>query len=124
MNGAYDFEGRVELCYGNIWGTICGNYRYYWSTNDANVICNQLGHQPMGMNFYIRVATTYNQCLFGIKGAALAYFGRSIGPTFFQYLNCIGFESSLLECSRSMHQNIHRCHEIGVKCEGINNDSY
>ena len=45
VSGASENEGRVEICYGNAWGTICDNY---WDTNDANVVCHQLGYQPTG----------------------------------------------------------------------------
>ena len=40
-------EGRVEICFNETWGSICDNF---WSSNDANVVCNQLGFSRFGMN--------------------------------------------------------------------------
>ena len=44
--GNTEFEGRVELCWNETWGTICDGF---WSNNDANVACNQLGFSPRGL---------------------------------------------------------------------------
>ena len=45
IGGNNDAEGRVEMCYNNFWGQVCHNS---WSTNDAGVLCKQLGYQSAG----------------------------------------------------------------------------
>lgn len=45
VNGADEFEGRIEICFNETWGTICDGL---WSTFDANVACRQLGFASTG----------------------------------------------------------------------------
>ena len=41
MNGGSEFEGRVEICHDNQWGTVCD---IMWDNLDAMVVCRQLGY--------------------------------------------------------------------------------
>ena len=46
VNGSSEYEGRVEICVGGEWGTVCD---YLWSFYDAQIICRQLGYSEIGL---------------------------------------------------------------------------
>ena len=96
LAGSYSYQGRVELCYNNIWGTVCDDN---WSSNDGIVVCRQLGLR------FIRVFSS-------------AYFGRGIGRIWLDDVGCTGYESRLIDC-RHRGFGVHNCghsEDAGVVC--------
>ena len=104
VGGSSPLQGRVEVCYMNQWGTICG-YSNSVPTL-ANVICRQLGYS------YYNPTVYYN-----------SYYGMGSGgvylytPTLF----CTGNETRLQNCYHTplgYHQCYDQYHDIGMTCEG------
>ena len=48
VDGNSAMEGRVEVCFGGIWGTICADN---WDNSEAGVICYQLFNSTYGELF-------------------------------------------------------------------------
>jgi deleted-in-malignant-brain-tumors protein 1 len=96
MDGSVPSEGRVEVCYNGLWGTVCDDF---WSQTDAAVVCNQLNYSSFG-------ALAYSQ----------AFFGQGSGPINFDDVQCLGPEDNLLQCNFNPQHNCLHSEDAGVRC--------
>ena len=46
VGGKEDFEGRLEVCINQVWGTACS---VSWDSFEIKVACRQLGYQETGI---------------------------------------------------------------------------
>ena len=56
VGGSSEYEGRLEVCRSQTWGTVCDNG---WNYQDAHVVCRQLGYQDSGICTQIHVYAYY-----------------------------------------------------------------
>lgn len=54
IGGSSSSEGRVEVFYSGVWGTVCDRQ---WDPRDGDVVCRQLGyHRALQVNIKIGVS--------------------------------------------------------------------
>ena len=112
VNGATPNEGRLEMYFDGQWGTFCDDY---WTDDDADVACRQLGYEqgsvPNGGRFL--------QSHFGPADEGV--------PIWLDNLLCNGDEAGLMDCARAPQPEgtdlgQHNCslkhlEDVGVRCE-------
>ena len=51
-SGSTTNRGRVEVCVGQTWGTVCNSG---FDSNDGRVVCRQLGYDKPGASEYMNI---------------------------------------------------------------------
>lgn len=74
INGS---QGRIEIQYNGVWGTVCDAY---WGIRDAEVVCRQLGYQ------------------YALNATRDAYFGQGTGDIYLALVDCRGNETEIAHC--------------------------
>ena len=125
VGGSNQYEGRVEVCINDLWGTVCDDG---WDSIDASVVCKQLGFAYTGSECKYTCCFNVGQT-FSLSGFIYvtggtpysnAYFGAGTGPIYLDDVACTSSVSQLLECpSRPIltHNCFHSA-DAGVGCEG------
>uniref|UniRef100_A0A3Q3DXA2 SRCR domain-containing protein n=1 Tax=Hippocampus comes TaxID=109280 RepID=A0A3Q3DXA2_HIPCM len=97
VDGYDSCQGRVEVQYDDVWGTVCDDG---WDMANAIVVCRQLG------------------CGMALEVKLQAYYGYGTGPILLDNVHCTGAETHLSMCAHS-GLGQHNCghHEdAGVTC--------
>lgn len=119
MNGANPSttEGRVELCYGGFWSTVCDRM---WGIQEAQVVCAQLGHTQPGKlsDHYQRHLHGHLPILDQVFAFNDAYYGSNTAlPIRVDDLRCTGTEVDLIHCT--FDTNVFGCShsdDVGIRC--------
>ena len=103
VGGSSSAEGRVEVLYNDVWGTVCDDS---WGINDAKVVCRELGY------------------LFAKSALRYAHFGQGVDPTWLDDVDCVGNESSINDCSHAGWgvENCVHSEDASVICSGKFNE--
>ena len=94
QNDTNSTEGRVEVCYDGLWGTVCDDY---WGAPDAKVVCRQLG-LPTECKRSAVCIMLYQYSIIPDADALDAY-GGGTGHIVYSGFRCRGDETHLVNCS-------------------------
>ena len=137
----------INKVWGTVCSTNSTNFwsAFKWTSKDTNVVCRQLQHMGLGMkykinhlllftiiNFYT-IIISFCACNYNFKLSYTYYanthrlssLSNCLSLWFWNWFNilssidCLGNETSLLECIYSPFHSCSHAFDVGVKCEGM-----
>ena len=119
VNGQNKFEGRVEVCQGGQWRTVCNRK---WGNTEAEVVCRRLQFSGNLERKIIKFISTglHVQNSIAHKERDTNVFGEGSGQIVEVEWDCKGGEASLLDCPREPRDCNHN-RDAGVYCFGKTN---
>ena len=112
--------GRVEVCIGGRYGTVCDND---WNFVDASVVCSQLGFSYYGKAYCVLSigCQLFQTGAITITGG---HFSNDSVPVLIGRVECSGNENKLLECAHvtESHEEVFDCdpREVAaMSCQGL-----
>ena len=101
LDGTDQTNGRLEICIGGLWGTVCDEE---FGNEDARVVCKQLGLEYAGAEAKVD-----------------AHFGEGDDDVALTTLHCNGDESALFDCFFKTGSAVTCSHanDAGVVCQGL-----
>ena len=117
-------NGTVQVCVNRTWGSICDSG---WSSQDADVVCRQLGFTTLGTNPQLSCDILWCDCLWfhcyqGAISYSNSFYGNTSGPMWIDNGRCTGSENSILNCTHNgigvLASSCDHMDESGVECPG------
>ena len=91
-------DGRVEICYGNVWFGVCADA--YYSYSISSTVCGALGYSSQGMKYYVSVCMYLSHYSSDASGHYGSFADLPRLPLIPYEFRCNGDESSLLDCTK------------------------
>ena len=123
VDGLTPHDGRVEICFNGLWGSVCDNN--LWDARDAQVVCRQLGYY--GCKCWFAKSSNIYLYLFTTKPASTALQHHPVKSNallfyYLDYVDCNGDEDRLSECEYN-GARVHYCRvrydQAGVECNSM-----